>query len=92
MKILLSSDVCLPKPSSEELRRQVRMVINYDIPTRKEQHLKRLSCISGPSKGIFINFLVANEVSMLKSLESYTSQAVQEMPLILSDIFKSSLQ
>ena len=87
MSILLSSDVCLPRPSSEELTRDVRLVINYDIPMKKEQHLKRVKCILG-SRGIFINFLVANEVSMLKALESYTApQSVEEMPLILSDLF-----
>ena len=88
MKILVSSDVCLPKPSAEsELKRNVTMLINYDIPTKKEQHMKRVSCISG-SKGIFIHFLVANEVGMLKPLETFTSQTIEEMPLVLSDIFQ----
>jgi superfamily II DNA/RNA helicase len=87
LKILVSSDVCLPKPSAEELKRNVTMLINYDIPTRKDQHLKRLSCVSG-SKGIFIHILVANEVGMLKPLETFTSQTIEEMPLILSDIFQ----
>ena len=90
MKILLSSHVCLPR--EEELKRSVRLLINYDIPMKKEHHLRRVSsCIGANNNGrraISINFLAANEVSMLKSLEAYASQRIEEMPMILSEIFQ----
>ncbi len=94
-KILLSSDVCLPR---EALRRNARVLINYDLPGKRDQLLRRTSLLSGAgtsgsgsgsgSGPTFINFLVANEASMLKSLESFASQRVEELPLVLSDIFK----
>jgi len=105
-KILLSSDVCLPR--GEPLRRGARLLINYDLPGKREQLLRRVSLLlgdasssgggdSGKGSGVgsgvgigptFINFLVANEASMLKSLENFASQKVEELPLVLSDIFE----
>ena len=87
MPILLSSDVCLPRTTAGELRRAVRLLISFDAPTRREDHHLRAACVS--SGGILINVLAANEASMLKSLCSFTpaGKKVEELPLILSDLF-----
>lgn len=90
MALLVSSDVCLPRPSSGELSRPARVLINYDIPTKKEEHHQRACCLSRSPGGIAINVLAANEVSQIKHLESFTGQTIEEMPLRLSELFESA--
>ncbi|QDZ19295.1 helicase C-terminal domain-containing protein [Chloropicon primus] len=86
MAVLVSSDVCMPVPASGELRTRVRLLVSYDIPSRKEEQQLRATCVA--EGGILINVLAANEVSMLKSLEGLAGAAVEEIPLILSELFE----
>jgi translation initiation factor 4A len=60
---------------------QVSVVINYDFPLEKENYLHRIGR-SGRfgRKGVAINFIVPNDVPMLKEIERHYSTQIEEMP------------
>nr|AET50633.1 hypothetical protein [Eimeria tenella] len=60
---------------------QVSLVINYDIPTSKENYIHRIGR-SGRfgRKGIAINFVTAADMEQLKDIETHYNTQIQEMP------------
>ena len=60
---------------------QVSLVINYDIPTSKENYIHRIGR-SGRfgRKGIAINFVTINDMEQLKEIETHYNTQIQEMP------------
>lgn len=65
---------------------QVSVVINYDFPLEKESYLHRIGR-SGRfgRKGMAINFIVPNDVPMLKEIEKFYSTQIEEMPHDIAD-------
>ncbi|KAF2578486.1 hypothetical protein F2Q68_00006067, partial [Brassica cretica] len=78
--LVVVTDVCLPMLSSGESSLSSRVLINYELPTKKETYTRRLtSCLA--SGGIVINMVVGGEVTTLRSLEESSGIIIAEMPI-----------
>lgn len=60
---------------------QVSLVINYDIPTSKENYIHRIGR-SGRfgRKGVAINLVTSNDTDQLKDIETHYNTQILEMP------------
>ena len=66
---------------------QVSLVINYDLPTNRENYIHRIGR-SGRygRKGVAINFVKADDVGALRDIEQYYSTQIDEMPQNVADL------
>lgn len=66
---------------------QVSLVINYDLPTNKENYLHRIGR-SGRfgRKGVAINFLCNDDVRILREIEQFYNTQIEEMPMNVADL------
>lgn len=66
---------------------QVSLVICYDIPTDRELYIHRIGR-SGRfgRKGVAINFVTDEDVSLLRDIERFYSTQIDEMPLNVSEM------
>ena len=66
---------------------QVSLVINYDLPTNRENYIHRIGR-SGRygRKGVAINFVKADDVAVLRDIEQYYSTQIDEMPVNVADL------
>merc|ERR1712019_215049 len=66
---------------------QVSLVINYDLPTNRENYIHRIGR-SGRfgRKGVAINFVTQDDVPYLKDIEEFYNTTVEEMPLNVADL------
>lgn len=67
---------------------QVSLVINYDLPTNRENYIHRIGR-SGRfgRKGVAINFLTDTDVRVLREIEQFYNTNVEEMPMDVADLF-----
>lgn len=82
-RVLISTDVWARGIDVQ----QVSLVINYDLPTDKENYIHRIGR-SGRfgRKGTAINLITKDDVVTLKELEKYYSTKIKEMPMNINDI------
>ena len=61
---------------------QVSLVINYDLPNNRELYIHRIGR-SGRfgRKGVAINFVMNDEIRILRDIEQYYSTQIDEMPM-----------
>jgi len=66
---------------------QVSLVINYDLPTNRENYIHRIGR-SGRfgRKGVAINFITAGDVKYMKDIESFYGTVVEEMPMNVAEL------
>lgn len=66
---------------------QVSLVINYDLPTNRENYIHRIGR-SGRfgRKGIAINFVTHEDVPNLRQIEQFYNTQIDEMPMDVSDL------
>jgi translation initiation factor 4A len=66
---------------------QVSLVINYDLPTNRENYIHRIGR-SGRfgRKGASINFITEGDVTYLRDIESFYNTQIQEMPSNVADL------
>jgi len=66
---------------------QVSLVINYDLPTNRENYIHRIGR-SGRfgRKGVAINFLISGDVRYLRDIEQFYNTQIDEMPLNVADL------
>jgi translation initiation factor 4A len=66
---------------------QVSVVINYDLPTKKESYIHRIGR-SGRfgRKGTAINFVTPREADFLKEIQSHYNTQINELPTNLEEI------
>lgn len=66
---------------------QVSLVINYDLPTNRENYIHRIGR-SGRfgRKGVAINFVTDEDVQILHDIEQYYSTQIDEMPMNVTDL------
>jgi len=66
---------------------QVSLVINYDLPTNRENYIHRIGR-SGRfgRKGVAINFVKSEDVSILRDIEQFYSTQIDEMPMNVADL------
>ncbi|KMZ59479.1 hypothetical protein ZOSMA_68G00660 [Zostera marina] len=83
--MIVVTDACLPIVASGEQPILARILINFELPTKKETYLRRMStCLE--ADGIVINMVVGGEVVTLKSLEESLGFIIAEMPINIFDI------
>ena len=66
---------------------QVSLVINYDLPTSRENYIHRIGR-SGRfgRKGVAINFVTDEDVSILRDIEQYYATQIDEMPMNVAEL------
>merc|ERR1719204_696265 len=66
---------------------QVSLVINYDLPTNRENYIHRIGR-SGRfgRKGVAINFVTNSDVRVMKDIEKYYHTQIEEMPMDIADL------
>jgi len=66
---------------------QVSLVINYDLPKDRENYIHRIGR-SGRfgRKGVAINFIVAEDVRVLRDIEQFYNTQIEEMPMNVADL------
>lgn len=69
---------------------QVSLVINYDIPFKKQTYIHRIGR-SGRfgRKGTAINFVTYHDAERLREIEEYYSTEIQELPANIAEIINS---
>lgn len=83
--MVVVTDACLPFLASGESSISARVLINYELPTKKETYMRRMATCLG-ADGIVINMVVGGEVVTLKSMEESSGLTVAEMPMHISEI------
>jgi len=66
---------------------QVSLVINYDLPTNRENYIHRIGR-SGRfgRKGVAINFVSTEDVRSLREIEQFYRTEIEEMPMDVSEL------
>lgn len=66
---------------------QVSLVINYDLPTNRENYIHRIGR-SGRfgKKGVAINFVKNEELTILREIEQHYATQIDEMPMSVSEL------
>mmetsp|Transcript_8273 Transcript_8273/g.14976 ORF Transcript_8273/g.14976 Transcript_8273/m.14976 type:complete len:412 (-) Transcript_8273:155-1390(-) len=66
---------------------QVSLVINYDLPTNRENYIHRIGR-SGRfgRKGVAINFVTADDVRELREIEAFYNTTIEEMPVDVANL------
>ncbi|XP_020215982.1 ATP-dependent RNA helicase eIF4A isoform X3 [Cajanus cajan] len=83
--MIIVTDACLPLLASGELPLNAHLLINYELPAKKETYGRRLAtCLT--ADGFVINMVVGGEVVTLKSIEESSNIVMQEMPMQILDI------
>ncbi|KAL3039196.1 hypothetical protein AAZX31_01G172700 [Glycine max] len=83
--MIIVTDACLPLLASGEFPLNAHLLINYELPAKKETYGRRLAtCLT--ADGIVINMVVGGEVVTLKSIEESSNIVMQEMPMQILDI------
>ncbi|KAJ3818748.1 P-loop containing nucleoside triphosphate hydrolase protein [Lentinula raphanica] len=66
---------------------QVSLVINYDLPTNRENYIHRIGRGGRfGRKGVAINFVTTDDVRMLREIEQFYNTQIDEMPLNVADL------
>ncbi|CAI0547267.1 unnamed protein product [Linum tenue] len=79
-QMIVVTDACLPGVLSGESSIAARILINYELPTKKEMYMRRVStCLA--ADGIVINVVAGGEVVTLKNVEESCGLLIAEMPI-----------
>jgi len=66
---------------------QVSLVINYDLPTNRENYIHRIGRGGRfGRKGVAINFMTSEDVRTMKDIEQFYNTEVEEMPTNVADL------
>ena len=66
---------------------QVSLVINYDLPTNRENYIHRIGRGGRfGRKGVAINFLTQEDVRTLREIEQFYHTQIEEMPMDIADM------
>jgi len=66
---------------------QVSLVINYDLPTNRENYIHRIGRGGRfGRKGVAINFLTGDDHRTLKDIETFYNTQIEEMPMNVADL------
>ncbi|CCE93952.1 uncharacterized protein TDEL_0H00930 [Torulaspora delbrueckii] len=67
---------------------QVSLVINYDLPTNKENYIHRIGRGGRfGRKGVAINFVTNEDVGAMRELETFYSTQIEELPSNIAELF-----
>ena len=90
---LITTEAPLRAINKESTPLAPTLLINYDIPVRKEDYVRRIATVVGgrakaEKHRLCINFLEAGKVHELRQLEEFAEREVKEMPVHVADVFK----
>lgn len=84
--MIVATDSCLPLLASGESSISSSVLINYQLPTKKETYMRRMTtCLA--TDGIVINMVVGGEVVALKTIEESSNLVIAEMPINIFEMF-----
>ncbi|XP_059642383.1 uncharacterized protein LOC132284308 [Cornus florida] len=84
--LIVVTDACLPLLAAGESPITARVLINYELPSKKETYMRRMAtCLA--TDGIVINMVVGGEVVTLKSIEESSNLVIAEMPIHIFEMF-----
>ncbi|XP_076926048.1 ATP-dependent RNA helicase eIF4A-like [Bidens hawaiensis] len=84
--MIVATDACLPLFASGESPISSSVLINYELPTKKETYTRRMTtCLA--ADGIVINLVVGGEVATLKNIEESSNLVIAEMPINVFEMF-----
>ena len=82
--VLITSDLLAV---NDGLWQHASVVINYDLPSNRENYLYRVGrSDSGSRKGVAINFLTNRDVRYLRDIEKYYDTQVNELPMDMAGL------
>lgn len=63
------------------------MVINYDLPTNRENYIHRIGR-SGRfgRKGVAVNFVTQGDTRYVRDIEEFYTTQIEEMPMNVADL------
>ncbi|PSC73642.1 eukaryotic initiation factor 4A [Micractinium conductrix] len=90
--VLACTDAALRVLPKELLPLSPTLLVSYDLPTRKDVYLRRVSHVLGSrssagGRRIAVNFAVAGQLAELRQVEEFSEKPIEEMPVHVSDIF-----
>jgi len=66
---------------------QVSLVINYDLPTNRENYIHRIGRGGRfGRKGVAINFVTSDDTRTLQDIEKFYNTQIEEMPMNVADL------
>ncbi|KAK8727170.1 hypothetical protein OTU49_009726 [Cherax quadricarinatus] len=66
---------------------QVSLVINYDLPTNRENYIHRIGRGGRfGRKGVAINFVTTEDTRILQDIEEHYRTSIEEMPMNVADL------
>jgi ATP-dependent RNA helicase len=66
---------------------QVSLVINYDLPSNKENYIHRIGRGGRfGRKGVAINFITTEDVPMHREIEKFYNTQIEEMPMDIASL------
>merc|ERR1711931_346271 len=66
---------------------QVSLVINYDLPTNRENYIHRIGRGGRfGRKGVAINLVTKDDIRTMKDIESFYNTQIEEMPMNVADL------
>ncbi|KAJ8775986.1 hypothetical protein J1605_015920 [Eschrichtius robustus] len=66
---------------------QVSLVINYDLPTNRENYIHRIGRGGRfGRKGVAINLVTEEDKRTLRDIETFYNTSIEEMPLSVADL------
>ena len=86
--LLITTDILAHMPLDYDVQ-QVSLVINYDLPTKRENYIHRIGRSRRQflrHKGMAINFLTASDVRSLRDIEQFYNTQIEEMPMNVADL------
>ena len=82
-RVLITTDVLARGIDAQ----QVSLVINYDLPTNRENYIHRIGRGGRfGRKKVAINFLTSEDVRTLREIEQFYNTQIEEMPMNVADL------
>ena len=67
---------------------QVSLVINYDLPTNRENYIHRIGRGGRfGRKGVSINFITTDDLPMHREIEKFYNTQIDEMPMDITALY-----
>ena len=66
---------------------QVSLIINYELPTKREDYIRRVARAGRfGRKGVAINLVTKDETRLLQDIQQFYKTKIEEMPINVADL------